>query len=351
MRGWITRPVKFNVVICGLISTGFGLPPLKILSYLLGGLLFGLVTGLATEVLLKRFEGRWLYKRRLFLLIGVESLLLLYLFIPIYLAYFSVHPFFRTFPTLPDDLKVEIVTLNTGDGIKLQGWYLPSENGAAIIALHGSGGNRASVLPHARILAQNGYGVLMLDMRAHGESEGNQAGSWNADIDFDAAINYLQTRPDVEPNRIGAIGLSDGAKSILYGGEPFTAVRAFVVDGVGVGTVNDLLNPLTPHPLLAPLLIPEYWVAEYFIARFSDVEKGQSLRETVQDIAPRPILFIAGGDSNWEFELADKYAQSAGETADVWLVPNTGHIGAVDTHPEEYEQRVVNFFDEALLSD
>ena len=59
--------------------------------------------------------------------------------------------------------------VRTSDGVKLAGWYVPSRNGAAVIAFPG----RSGPLEHARMLARHGYGVLMLDMRGQGESEGD----------------------------------------------------------------------------------------------------------------------------------------------------------------------------------
>src|SRR5512136_1761328 len=64
-------------------------------------------------------------------------------------------------------LAYEDVTLTTADGLSLKGWYLPSRtdahNRAAVILLHGYGGNRLEVLERAALLAQHGYGVLMYD--------------------------------------------------------------------------------------------------------------------------------------------------------------------------------------------
>ena len=63
-----------------------------------------------------------------------------------------------------DDVKFE-----TGDGLSLEGWYIPSKNGAAVIAFPGRSGTRES----ARFLARHGYGVLLFDRRGEGDSEGD----------------------------------------------------------------------------------------------------------------------------------------------------------------------------------
>ena len=98
-------------------------------------------------------------------------------------------------------------------------WYVPSGNGAALLLLPGSGSNRTSTLGHAAVLAKHGYGVLLLDTRGHGKSDGHAMDfGWYGDIDIEAAVAYLGTRPDVRGGRIGVVGLSmpktSGASSI-----------------------------------------------------------------------------------------------------------------------------------------
>ena len=109
-------------------------------------------------------------------------------------------------------LVYEDVSLKTADGLTLQGWYLPGENGAAIILMHGLGGNRISLLGVAESLVEAGYSALIFDLRAHGESEGEFVpyGGPEAE-DVKTAVSYLQTRPEVDPERIGSLGWSLGA--------------------------------------------------------------------------------------------------------------------------------------------
>ena len=67
----------------------------------------------------------------------------------------------------------EDVTLSS-DGGHLRGWYVPSRNGAAVVLLHDHGANRLALAPHAAMLTRAGYGVLLLDLRAHGRSDGRR---------------------------------------------------------------------------------------------------------------------------------------------------------------------------------
>ena len=65
------------------------------------------------------------------------------------------------------------------------------------------------------MLARHGYGVLIFDRRGEGESDGDpNPYAWNdGERDLLAAIDFLKRRPDVEPDRIGGIGLSVGGET------------------------------------------------------------------------------------------------------------------------------------------
>ena len=106
----------------------------------------------------------------------------------------------------------EDVTFTTSDGLELDGWYVPSRNGAAVIAFPG----RSDPQAHARMLARHGYGVLLFDRRGEGDSDGDSnLFGWGGDKDIQAAVEFLKARPDVDPGRIGGIGLSVGGELML----------------------------------------------------------------------------------------------------------------------------------------
>ncbi|MBZ0289690.1 MAG: hypothetical protein K8I30_18855, partial [Anaerolineae bacterium] len=154
MRKYFTRLVIINTLICALFGALFAVPIGQLEAGLIVGLVFGLGVGLFVEALFRRWQGRWLYRRRLLFLILLETLLLLYVLMPAYLAYFGLRPARIPVDIPPEDLAniAEEVLLQTDDGISLSGWYIPPQNGVAVIALHGLGSNRLGVLPHTRLL-------------------------------------------------------------------------------------------------------------------------------------------------------------------------------------------------------
>ena len=84
----------------------------------------------------------------------------------------------------------------------------------AALLVHGSGGSRARVAAHARMLARHGYGVLAIDLPGNGESDGHSNGLGdNAQPAITTALDYLQARPGVD--RIVGYGVSMGGEVLL----------------------------------------------------------------------------------------------------------------------------------------
>src|SRR5690606_29218420 len=92
----------------------------------------------------------------------------------------------------------------------------------------------------AAVLAGAGYGVLMIDARGHGDSGGRAMDfGWHGDADIVAATAFLAGRPEVDPDRIGAVGMSMGGEQAIgaSGGDP--RIRAVVAEGATARTAAD----------------------------------------------------------------------------------------------------------------
>jgi hypothetical protein len=238
----------------------------------------------------------------------------------------------------------EDVTLRTSDGLDLAGWYVPSRNGAAVIAFPG----RRGPVPHARMLARHGYGVLLLDMRGNGESEGDaNAFGWGSTRDLDAAVDYLRRRPDVEPGRIGGIGLSVGGELLLESAARGPGLDAVVAEGAGFRTMHEYL---LQDGLGARVGVPQMAMLLGTVRVLAHETPPEPLDELVGRIAPRPIFLIEAGHGQGGESLNGLYHERAGEPKQHWLIPEAHHTGGLATRPAEYERRVVGFFDDALLA-
>ncbi|MBS1195595.1 MAG: Dipeptidylaminopeptidase/acylaminoacyl-peptidase -like protein, partial [Actinobacteria bacterium] len=113
-------------------------------------------------------------------------------------------------------LPFEDAAFPTSDGVTLSGWYVPSQNGAAVVLLHGSGSTRSAVLDQAAVLAGGGYGVLLPDARGHGGSGGRAMDfGWFGDADVAGALDYLAGRADVDAGRLAVVGMSMGGEEAI----------------------------------------------------------------------------------------------------------------------------------------
>lgn len=138
----------------------------------------------------------------------------------------------------------EDVTLRTADGVQLSGWYIPSQNGAAVILLHGYGGDRTGSLTHAEMLHRHGFGVLLYDQRANSESQGETLSwGWRDVADVESALNFLGTRPDVAVPQYGILGCSTGAEITVGAGAQFGQIGAIVADGLLYTSIRDTWLP------------------------------------------------------------------------------------------------------------
>lgn len=150
----------------------------------------------------------------------------------------------------------ERVSFTTADGLRLVGWYVPSRNGAAVIAVPG----RSGPVEHARMLPRQGYGVLLFDRRGEGESEGDfNAFGWGGDADIKAAVTFLAQRPDIDAARIGGLVAAAGPAPPCWSGAGEIGrgdvarpergcVRVGGADVVPAAGADHLMQQMQDHP-------------------------------------------------------------------------------------------------------
>ena len=278
---------------------------------------------------------------------GVASVVLLSeVVLPFSAMYLTTHVSRAEVPAPDLGADHEDVTLGTSDGLELQGWYVPSRNGAAVIAFPGRQGPQAQT----RMLVRHGYGVLLFDRRGEGASEGDpNMWGWGGERDIDAAVDFLRHRPDVDPDRIGGIGLSVGGELMLQAAAGNDGLAAVVSEGAGTRSLREEMVEYDGwtqlrsfHALLAK---------QAGIALFADELPPPSLVDVVPDIAPRPALLIWAPNGGNRETMNPVYQRLIGPSAEISAIDDARHIKGLQTHPEEYERRVVGFFDRTLLAD
>jgi uncharacterized protein with von Willebrand factor type A (vWA) domain len=83
------------------------------------------------------------------------------------------------------------------------------------------------------------------------------------------------------------------------------------------------------------------------VAVFANQAPPPNLRDLAAKVE-QPMLLIAAPEKGVGEKLNRGYAKAAGASATLWEIPESTHVGGLRARPEEYERRVVGFFDRAL---
>jgi poly(3-hydroxybutyrate) depolymerase len=281
---------------------------------------------------------RWAYR---ILAVPVGLVAFFYTVLPMGIAITETHKYREPIGSPPDSTYRE-VTFEATDGVALSAWYRPTQNGATILVLHGGGGDRTGAVAHARLLVRHGYGVLLPDARGRGRSEGVQnAWGWGWGKDVAGALAFLKTRPEVDPDRIGALGLSTGADVLVQAAGERKDLRAVVADGTAAGSFEDTQRVMG-FSAITPFMFMEFTTVQ----ATSGSKPGPVLEDMVKRIS-QPLLLVAAGPP--EKPYGEAYERAAGDRPiQLWYLHDVGHTAAIRQAAPEYERRITAFFDDAL---
>lgn len=193
------------------------------------------------------------------------------------------------------------------------------------LELGGRNFSNSPVIWFARHAAQNGY--IAVAVRWFGESYGERYDEAVANLaarhpkvtglgkwvwDSKRLIDYLETLPGVDRNRIGMIGHSLGGKMTMYAAAMDPRIQASVVSDPGVP--------------LASTNYGDYW---YLGEKLKALPAGSDHHELIGLIAPRSFLVIAGqtdSESTWGYLEATRglYGSSSSKRLG-WIHHGTGH--------------------------
>ncbi len=265
----------------------------------------------------------------------------MFFYMPVGMAIVDVHSLHRAVGS-PPNADYETLQLTTSDGLELVAWYHPSRTGAAVLLMSGGSGDIRGTIRHATMLVRHGYGVLLFSGRGTGNSDGTpNSYGWGREKDAAAALDYLATRDDVEPGRVGALGLSTGADMAIDIAARRDDVNAVVADGTAAIGYEDV-KEFTKNPVTRL----NGWVL------FKSIEiiqgsSGPKLSLAHQIARTRaPSLLVAAGEP--EKLWGELYDRAGGKQSQVWYLPKASHTAALRQYPRAYERRVVDFLNNHL---
>ncbi|MGD0337790.1 MAG: alpha/beta hydrolase [Bacteroidota bacterium] len=285
----------------------------------------------------------------------------------------------REYRAIPSDYGIiyEDVTFKTADGLSLKGWFFPAQDAsgianniigrvipvpqelkckpreynakyqekrATIIICDGDGGNMTYFIFYAYHFFAKGYNVFTFDWRGFGGSS-----DWPVDqdllcyseflTDYDAAIDYIKRRPEVDTAKIGVLGFSTGA--YLSFGMAVKRNDIAVYCGRALMTsFNDLVPIVNKLDSSRTFKAPVDYPAELL-----PINSAKSMN--------KPAYLIVGEKDvrtpSWMSENIFKLLKGPKE---LWIVPGAEHGGRNGPDMYNYPEffvRVGAFFDKYLI--
>ena len=256
------------------------------------------------------------------------------------------HSVNRMIGALPPDLKGRNVSFPSASGATIHGWLIEGQAGKGVLLLmHGVRDSRLSMLDRARFLSAAGYGVLLFDFQAHGESKGEQITfGYLESRDAQAAVNFV--RETLPGEKIGIIGVSLGGAATLLA-EPKIEVNALVVEMV-YPTIQQAIDNRMRHYLN----FVGGWLTPLFIAQLKP--RLGIAPEVLQPISKvnaltMPKLFIAAAaDKHTPLAESQDLFNAAQEPKELWVVNGAEHVNLHRFAKQEYERQVLSFLGRTL---
>lgn len=244
-------------------------------------------------------------------------------------------------------LAFEEVSFKAADGLALRGWWIPSPGSdRVVVIMHGHGGSMDWDVHRAPALHAAGFNVLLFDFRAHGRSEGNTVSfGYLERQDVLGAVEFLRGRG---MRRIGLLGFSFGGIAAMLAAPICPDIAVVVSDG-GPARMRSAMAGRgadwgAPRWLSVPLALLTLVMTSLRLR--ANLFHYEPVR-WVGRISPRPILFVHAGQDQYLSDFDDLYA-AAQPPKEVWCVPEAGHTKVSEIVPEEFQRRVIAFFDQYL---
>ncbi|WP_437206941.1 alpha/beta hydrolase [Planctomicrobium sp. SH664] len=265
-----------------------------------------------------------------------------------------------------DGPLAEPLSIRTKDGLTLSGGaYFPAETpprGVIVFAPETDGRYETS-MNYAGALVDAGFVVIAFSFRNSGESETlstYQATHWITQYEADdlqAVLDFVQSQPQFEGLPLGLVGISRGAGTALAVGAAHPRVQAIWAQGAY--STHSLALHYSVERIVQFVgswgrFIPRWHIRTtlWFTFRLAEAKFGAKfiyLESLLHKWKGRPVKFVSGArDSYVPSLISQRLCQLSGHSPDqaCWIVPKAKHNMERVAAPHDYDERIVQFFDQ-----
>ncbi len=254
-------------------------------------------------------------------------------------------------PKTPEEvgLNVTPVTFNASDGIELSGWWSSGDvTKPVIIFCHGLNRSRLELLQRAAEAHRQGYGVLLFDLRNHGQSAiAHTTLGIDESKDVCAASQIVRDKAGAQPQVLW--GVSMGASTAILAARRCPGFSAIISDSSFLS-----FRETISHHVELLFHLPSFPIANLIVAitglRLGMNPDDGDVEAAVRSLGNIPILFIAGGnDKRMPPALAARLRNaSTNPRSEMLLVPGATHGEAYTADKALYMNAVFGFLGRAL---
>jgi alpha-beta hydrolase superfamily lysophospholipase len=239
-------------------------------------------------------------------------------------------------------------SVKTEDGLTLRGWYHPTgQRRHLVILVHGMWSSWDELAGLGHDLHGRGYDVLLFDLRGHGQSDPSRLFMGRRERGDLRAVLAWAKREGFTPDRVGWVGFSLGASTLLMEAAQNPNIRVAVIDSP-YGNLPEILDEqLSKYSNLPRFFNPGILTAAHLAygVRTDDLIPIRSARSWGR----RPLLLIHGeADTTVPAQQARRLARAAGSWCQTVMVPGVEHAEAYRMNPARYVSRVDSFLQKNL---
>ncbi len=239
----------------------------------------------------------------------------------------------------------DVAFYSRGDHVLLKGWFVPGQNGEAIIILHGGFQNRVDdnvdTLDLIHDLSVKGYSVLTYDLRGRGESEGEARALSNVNEDIGGAVDFVQSR-GYAISKINILGFCSGAfAACVYASQ--NDIGKVILDGCFID-VKTMVARQARSVGIPEFFQNIFWPGGLLFTHWMYGFNGLNPIDVVPNIKC-PVFFIH--EQNDEFitleEVQRLYQSGTNPANEIWEVVSANHSQSYKSHPLEFIGKVDSF--------